>query len=302
MINTDWLRAFIAFAEELSFTRAAERLHISQPALHVQIRKLGESLDATLYTRRGKTLALTAEGTKLFALARELQERTETFLAEFQGAAREPTVVLAAGEGALLYLLGDPIRAFQREANARLRILTRSRDRAIEAVQLGEAHFAVTVLDDVPDTLSAAAIARVGSVVLLPKRHRLTRKASVSIRDLGAEPLIVPEAGGPQRESLVRAFDAVGAVWNPVIEARGWELTLHFAELGLGLAIVNDFCRTPPGLITRPLEELAPVTYRLLRLRGRRLPAEARAFEQLVLNPPAGAGSQAARSASPRRR
>jgi DNA-binding transcriptional LysR family regulator len=82
----------------------------------------------------------------------------------------------------------------------------------------------------------------------------------------------------------VRAFAAAGVAWNPVIEARGWELALHFAQLGLGLAIVNDFCRTPPGLVMRPLKELAPVTYRLLRLRGRRLPKEAKVFEQLLVH------------------
>src|SRR5207253_1076877 len=136
--------------------------------------------------------------------------------------------------------------------------------------------------DDVPDALTARAIARVGAAVLLPKRHRLARKRRVEIADLGGEPLVVPEAGGPQREALISAFAASGAAWNPVVEARGWELTLHFAQLGLGLAIVNDFCRTPAGMVARPLEGIPRVTYKLLRLRGRRLSEEARAFEHLI--------------------
>jgi DNA-binding transcriptional LysR family regulator len=54
MIRSEWLTSFIAFAEELNFTRAAARLHISQPAFHVQIRKLAEALGVTLYERAGR--------------------------------------------------------------------------------------------------------------------------------------------------------------------------------------------------------------------------------------------------------
>jgi DNA-binding transcriptional LysR family regulator len=67
MINSEWVRAFVTFAETLNFTHAATRLHISQPALHVQIRKLGESLQTPLYVRHGRSLTLTDEGRKVLA-------------------------------------------------------------------------------------------------------------------------------------------------------------------------------------------------------------------------------------------
>src|SRR5688572_9860058 len=109
LLKTEWLESFVAFAERLSFTRAAEARHISQPALHVQIAKLGGELGVPLYRRDGQRLVLTTDGTKLLAFAREELERTRVFrdlLAT--GASREP-VVLAAGEGAYLYLLGDAL-------------------------------------------------------------------------------------------------------------------------------------------------------------------------------------------------
>jgi len=69
---------------------------------------------------------------------------------ELSPAAGAEVVILAAGEGTLLNLLLPGLRAFQREFRGQLRVLTRDRDQALSAVQLGEAHLAVTVVDEVP--------------------------------------------------------------------------------------------------------------------------------------------------------
>ena len=108
MVNSEWLRAFVAFAEAMNFTHAAERLHISQPALHVQIRKLSESLGVALYARRGRSLELTAAGKKLLAFGREQQEQAATLIADLKLETLDDTVVLAAGEGALSTLMMFP--------------------------------------------------------------------------------------------------------------------------------------------------------------------------------------------------
>ena len=61
-MSYEQLFAFAVFAEHLSFTHAAKRLGLSQPALHVQVKKLSESVGVPLYTKRGKALVLTAAG------------------------------------------------------------------------------------------------------------------------------------------------------------------------------------------------------------------------------------------------
>jgi len=76
MIRSEWLTAFIGFAEELNFTRAAARMHLSQPAFHVQIRRLSEAMGVTLYERRGRNLVLTPHGRELLAFARDSRDRT----------------------------------------------------------------------------------------------------------------------------------------------------------------------------------------------------------------------------------
>src|SRR5690606_31077421 len=109
-LSTDALASFAVFADHLSFTRAAEELHISQPALHVKVRKLSETLDVPLYTRHGRRLALTPAGERVARFARDLDARVSAFLSDVRGAAPARVPALAAGEGAYLYLLGDVVR------------------------------------------------------------------------------------------------------------------------------------------------------------------------------------------------
>ena len=283
MVNSEWVRAFVVFAETLNFTHAAARLHISQPALHVQIRKLAESLKVPLYVRRGRSLSLTDEGRKVLAFGREQDERSARLIDDLSGTPRDASVVLAAGEGTFLHLLSEPLRTFQRAKNSKLRVLTLDRERALSAVQLGEAHLAVTVIDDVPSDIISKRVAKVGAAVVVPRGHRLARKRSVSIRDLRDEPLIVPPVGRPMRATLAQAFAAVDQAWSPAVEANGWELMMRFAELGLGVAIVNDFCSPPRGTVRRPLRGLPEVQYQLLRLRNREPNAAVLALEAAIV-------------------
>ena len=273
MINGEWLHSFVAFAETMNFTHAARRLHISQPALHVQIKKLGESLGVALYVRNGRVLTLTGAGQRVLAFARDQRERTERLVEEVSGSARSQAVVLAAGEGSFLYLLGGALRAFQAGKHGQLQVLTRDREGAIAAVQLGEAHLAVTVTDEVPAGLTARKLARVGAAAILPQGHLLARKRRLSIRDLRDEAIIAPIEGRPLRAALARAWSEIGAPWRPAIQANGWEVMMRFAALGLGIAVVNDFCAPPKGTVRRPLAGLPAVQYQLLRARDRPLSA-----------------------------
>ena len=105
------LAAFAAFAQHRNFTRAAAELHVSQPALHTRIRKLEGRLGARLYLKHGRQLQLTEAGERLAAFANDTKDRAADFLGSLDAAPPRP-LVLMAGSGAYLYLLGDPIRRF----------------------------------------------------------------------------------------------------------------------------------------------------------------------------------------------
>ncbi|AGP35143.1 LysR family transcriptional regulator [Sorangium cellulosum] len=268
MLNLDWLGAFVVFSEHLNFTRAARALHVSQPALHAQIGKLGEALGVTLYQRRGQRLELTADGRRVAAFGREVGERTRSFLDVLRhGESREP-VVLCAGEGSYLYLLGEGIRAFTARAVAPLRLLTRDREATLDAVVAGEAHLGVAPLEGAPDGLAADRLTEVEQVLVVPEAHPLARKRRVHLRDLEGARLVVPGPGRPHRAALAQALLSAGVRWEPAVEANGWELMLHFVRLGVGIAVVNACCRLPRGLVARPLPELPRKVFYVVHRRG----------------------------------
>ncbi|WP_019633944.1 LysR family transcriptional regulator [Actinomadura atramentaria] len=266
-VSTDALAAFAVFAEHRNFTRAAAELAVAQPSLHAKVRRLQASLGRPLYARRGRELVLTPEGERVARFARELDARVGGFLAELTGSpARRP--VLAAGEGAYLYLLGEAVRAVPG-----LRLLNGDRARTLAAVRTGRADVGVAVLDVLPADLEAVPLARYPQVLVMPADHPLAARATLELADLAGEALVVPPPPGPHRVALERALRATDVPWTVAVEAAGWPLMLHFAALGVGPAVVNGCVRTPPGLVRREITDLPPVPYYAVRVPGRTDPA-----------------------------
>lgn len=267
-VPLDTIRTFVAFADRLNFTHAAEHLHISQPALFAKIGQLSEQLGVPLYTRRGRRLELTSHGALVARFGRELEERSRVFVDTLHsGASRQP-VVLAAGEGAFLYLLGGAIRDFIRRAEVPLRLLTLNREGVLDAIESGRAHLGVASIDTVPPGVKATLLCKLDQMLVMPNNHPLARKRRVTLSSLRHERLVVPPASRPHRQMLAAALQSAGVDWEVAVEASGWELMLHFVRLGLGLAVVNSHCKIPRGLTARVLSELPQIHYHLFHLEG----------------------------------
>ncbi|GAB3846037.1 LysR family transcriptional regulator [Dactylosporangium cerinum] len=263
-VSPDALASFVVFADHLNFTRAAAQLRISQPALHVKIAKLARELGRPLYHRAGRRLVLTADGEAVARFARAHDERLAQFLAEFAGLAPQRPVVLAAGQGAYLYLLGDTIRAVLADEPTRLRLINCDHRQMLAAVRTGQAQLGVSVLDVLPEDLTAVELATFPQVLFVPSGHRLARRRSVRLRDLAGSRLVVPPQHRPHRVLLEQAMRATGAEWTVAVEAEGWPLIAQFVTLGVGLAVVNGCVPPPAGLVARPVQDLPPVTYHLV--------------------------------------
>lgn len=261
MMETSWLRTFASFAEDTNMSHAAKRLHLTQPAVHGHLRKLGEALGVPLYRRVGRALALTAEGLEVAAFARDHVERERALVARVRGESRAEPVVLAAGPGAIRYVVGDALPAFQRSAKVRIEVRALEAAPAVLAVRSGEAHVGVGVLLSRPEDLSCARLVSVDQALVLPRTHPLAKKRSVRLSDLAKQPLVLPPEGRPQQQALTAALRERGI--EPVVGAvgRGWEVTIKLVELGLGLGVVNAFCELPRTLVMRPLPELPAVPY-----------------------------------------
>ncbi|MFA1539275.1 LysR family transcriptional regulator [Actinomadura monticuli] len=261
-LSTDALASFAVFADHLNFTRAAGELHISQPALHVKVRKLSEAVGRPLYTRHGRRLALTPAGERVARFARDLDARMTSFLAEMDGTAASRAPALAAGEGAYLYLLGDAV-------HPGVRLINGDRARTLAAVRTGRADVGVAVLDVLPADVETELLASYPQALVMPDDHPLAALPRLALCDLAGAALVVPPPAGPHRVTLERALRAAEVPWSLAVEAEGWPLMLHFVALRIGVAVVNGCVPPPPGLTAREIIDLPAVPYYALHLPGR---------------------------------
>ncbi len=266
MNSLDTLKAFRIFADTLNFTHAAEQLHLSQPALHTKIQELARSLNSQLYVKQGRQLQLTVQGQKLAVFAREMEARFHDFR---QDQPQQP-LRMAAGQGAYMYLLGPALKKLKEPVQLLLG--------DAESVRTGHAHLAVGPRPHDTAHLEIHPFREVGQVLLLPKDHPLSKKRRLQLVDCQDLQLVVPPADRPQRKLL----DSALPPFQVAAEAIGWELTLHFVSLGMGLAVVNSFCPTPKGFVARPLPQLPTVHYQVILPRAYVRPT-ARKMAQLLL-------------------
>lgn len=261
MLPTDALTAFATFADHLNFTHAAEALHISQPALHVKVNKLAATIGHPLYTRRGRTLSLTPEGEAVARFGRELSARMTTFLDEVRQIPVQRPLVLAAGEGAYLYLLGEVIRSYRP-----LSLMNCNSAKMLKAVRTGKADVGVGVLEVLPTDVEAVLLASYPQTLVMPTTHPLAERTHLKLGDLEGTSLVLPPATRPHRIATERALRAANVNWTLAIEAEGWPLTLHFVTLGVGLAVVNGCVTPPPNHTAREITDLPKVPYYAVHL------------------------------------
>lgn len=284
--SADALAAFVVFAEERNFTRAAQRLAISQPSLHAKIRKLAEQLDIELYTRQGKRLILTSAGQELASFARGHAARLDRFLDELRCGEVQRPVFLAAGEGAVLYLLGPALRSFARQRPGQLRLTIASGAASLTALRSGDADLAVVASPKAPPGFVCVRLVDSRPALAAHKDHTLVQGETVPVSVLAEHPLVLPDAEAPLRLALASKLARIGQTPKVAVEARGWPVALALVKHRIAPAIVNDIVKLPAGVVARPITGLESVTYWCVRRKGARgqLPAAVddllRAFER----------------------
>lgn len=282
-LNLDALKSFAVFAETLNFTRAAESLHISQPALHVKVQELSETLGVPLYRRIGRALELTEHGRKVARFGHEMTARAESFIDELSLGETKQPVILAAGEGAFLYLLGESIIEFTRQRHAPLKLITANRDGVIGAVATGRAHLGVASLESTPPGMVSTLLCKVGQMVVMPANHQLASTKRIRLHDLNGERLILPPTDRPHRQVVAAALQSEGVEWDIAVEASGWELMMHFVKLGMGLTVVNSCCTIPRGLVSKPLKELPEIPYHLIHIEAAAKQGAQKKFKKILI-------------------
>jgi DNA-binding transcriptional LysR family regulator len=144
---------------------------------------------------------------------------------------------------------------------APLRLLTHNAEGTLAALAAGQAHLGVAGLHGPPTGIAAEPLVEAPLTLAMPAGHRLARRRRIALADLDGTRLVVPPDGRPLRSIVAAALLSAGVRWEVAVEAVGWPLTLHFVQLGAGLAIVNAICRLPPGVVARRIPALPSTQY-----------------------------------------
>jgi DNA-binding transcriptional LysR family regulator len=258
------LRYFVAVAEEESFTRAAGRLHVSQPALSKQIRQLELALRATLLDRDGRGVRLTEAGALLLPRARALLADWDGTAGAVAAASMRQRRTLRVG---LQTSLGrDLYPAVSQRFAARQpgwRLVLRYGDWSDPTAGLaGEAVDAAFLWLPVPAGIEYRVLVREPRWVALPADHPLADRAEVDFADLADEPWVVlPAAAGPARDFWLAADARAGRPARIGAEVSTPDETFEAIASGHGvhlLAAGNAVIYARPGITCRPVRGLSP--------------------------------------------
>ena len=230
----------MAVAQEKSFSRAAEGLHRTQPAVSQAIRRLETEIGEPLFDRSSKDGTLTAAGRVLFDLAQQMlkmRQHAHTAIRELKYVHRGK-LTLSANEYTVMYLL--PILPVFRARHPHIKIEVRrslasripseivGRDAEIGVVSFRPSDKAIATVPVLTDDLA----------LIVPPDRPLAQQTVVSVRELGAESFIAHNVPSPYRERVVRTFEKYKTPLNISMELPTLESIKRFVEQGMGVALV----------------------------------------------------------------
>jgi DNA-binding transcriptional LysR family regulator len=258
------LRYFVAVAQHRNFSRAAANLHVSQPALSEQIRKLEDELGAPLFERTSRGARLTDAGEALLPRARDVLAQAELAAETVRSVANGVAGTLTLGfiDSAWLGILPPLVRRFvERYPNVKLRLRELGTRKQLEALEAGEIDVGIVRGPVWTPGLSGRRIATESLMIALPAHHRLAGEAAVRLADLREDGFITYPAdrGAGLYEETLRLCHEAGFEPAIVQEADEIYTICGMVAAGLGVAIVpSSLSAILPGeVVYRPSEPRA---------------------------------------------
>jgi DNA-binding transcriptional LysR family regulator len=262
------LRYFVAVAEELHFSRAAQRVGIAQPPLSQQIKTLEDEVGAPLFYRTKRKVELTAAGQAFLGEARRTLAQAEHALRVARRAARGEVGQLAIGfvSSAVYGRFASVFRIMRSQhAEVALTLHELTSEEQVEAVKGNRLDVGLVRPPVVgAEGLSLRSVSQEPLVAVLPQGHALSRQPHVALKALAKEPfLLVPRHLGPGfYDQIIRLCARAGFTPNVVQEARTAQTIISLVAAGMGVSLVPASLRNlrRTGVVYRPIEPSSATT------------------------------------------
>ncbi len=283
------LKVFEAVARHRSFSRAAEELHLTQPAVSTQVRKLEEHAGLPLFEQLGKKIHLTPAGAQMLQSSREIIQKfkeAEEAMAQYKGVSAAAQVsVISAGDYFFPRLL---VEFAQRHEDVSLNFGVCNREELLSQLKDNLTDLAVMVRPPEDEDTVAEAFAPHPYVIVAAPTHPLAKAPRIPVSRMIREPFIVREKGSDTWNSMAQAFGAQLPGVNIAMEIRSTETIKQAVIHGMGVTFLSAHT------ISRELQagSLAVLDVQgfplmlnwfVVHRRAKRLPPVAQAFKNFLL-------------------
>ena len=263
------LRAFCYAARFQNFSRAAEHIDSSQPAVSRQVRTLEERFGTILFDRKGPRLTLTSSGEQLFRLAmplvQGLDRLPDAFVERLRGVPVHHLEV-AAGPTSAASLLPSLLGQFRaRHPEVRVSVRIGSGSRRLEWLRNYEVDIAFGAMDSRQSEFRFRPILTSRSMLITPLDHPLAGSGSIDLKEAAAYPTVTHTRGRYINDVAQYLLRQHGVVPNSVVEVDEWSIIKAYVEAGVGLSVVPELCLGPSDRVWRkPVPIFPPRRYGLL--------------------------------------
>jgi len=259
------LEMFLAVAEEGSFTRAGERLHVSQSAISRQIGLLEKELGGPVFNRDGRRVSLTHPGELLvktaYKVARELEDVAGQ-ISDVRGLLRG-RLHLGGGMTVCMYILPRLLKKYRSlHRFVDLRVSTGTFEVLLRKLRSREVDLALLTLPVVANDLEVLPVLKEELVVVTAPGHPLAREGTVEPQELGRHPLILYEPGSNTREAVEKFLREENVAADVAMETENVEIIKAMVASGLGIALI------PYSAVAK---DVRAGRFAFTRVRGRRL-------------------------------
>ena len=239
------LEFFLRVVEEGSFSKAADAVGRTQPAVSIAVRRLEEEVGVPLFDRSQKTPTLTEAGAVIHDYAQRilaLREQARASVAELRTLKRG-RVRVGANESTSLYLLPQVILAFrERHPDVKVEIYRHASERLPREVLERNVDFAVMAFEPTDRDLESFCVLRDELALILNPEHPLAARREVTIEELGGESFLAHNVRTGSRNKVVEAFAEHHTPLNITLELATVETIKRFVQLNVGLAFVPRMC------------------------------------------------------------
>jgi len=285
------LKVFEAVARLLSFSRAAEELHLTQPAVSTQVKKLEDHAGLALFEQFGKKIYLTPAGAELLDISRGIIQQfelAESAMTQFKGVSggKLNVAVISAGDYFFPRLL---VEFIGRHQGVVLNFTVHNREGLLSHMQANLTDLAIMVRPPVEADMVAEAFAPHPYVIVAPPTHALVGETGIRIERLLREPFVVRERGSDTWQSMQEGFGAHIDRLNIAMQIKSTETIKQAVMAGMGIGFLSAHT-IAQELRTGSLKVLDVRGFPLMlhwyvvHRRHKRLPPVAQAFKDFLLN------------------